>query len=122
MKRVVTPELLDSDAGIGHEIAASLGDLRRINRWFGGVRLFCKLVQTVAKRDRVNQLSLLDVAAGRADLAYEAARRLRRGGITLHLSMLDRSLSHISGACVERRFVGDAKLFSHSSETWVDRP
>ena len=108
MKRVVTPELLDSDAGTGQEIAASLGDLRRINRWFGGVRLFCKLVQTVAEREHVNELSLLDVAAGRADLPYEAARQLRRRGITLHVAALDRSVSHLSKASVERRFVGDA--------------
>ena len=37
MKRVLTPELLDTDSGTPAEVAASLGDLRRINRWFGGV-------------------------------------------------------------------------------------
>ena len=108
MQRVVTPELLDSDTGTAREIAASLSDLQRIHRWFGGVRLFCKLVETVAEREHMAEFSLLDVAAGRAELPIEAADRLRRQGITLHVSALDGSLAHIRSAGVERRFVGDA--------------
>ncbi len=49
MKRVVIPELLDSDAGTPSEIAASLSDLNRINRWFGGVATTQFLVERVAQ-------------------------------------------------------------------------
>ena len=37
MKRVVTPELLDSDSGTPVEIAAALSNLRQINRGSGGL-------------------------------------------------------------------------------------
>ena len=37
MKRIVTTEWLDSDKGTPAEVAASLADLRGINRRFGGV-------------------------------------------------------------------------------------
>ena len=37
MKRVAIAELLDTDCWHAGEVASSLGDLRRINRWFGGV-------------------------------------------------------------------------------------
>ena len=36
MRRVLVPELLDSDAGTEFEVQTALADLRRINRWFGG--------------------------------------------------------------------------------------
>ena len=37
MKRLVTPELLDTDAVPPAEVQRTLSDLRRINRWFGGI-------------------------------------------------------------------------------------
>src|SRR5207244_4860738 len=37
MRRVGTAEWLDTDSGTADEISASLADLRRVNRWFGGV-------------------------------------------------------------------------------------
>ena len=36
MRRVVVPELLDSDAGTPREVEGSLADLRMVNRFFGG--------------------------------------------------------------------------------------
>lgn len=48
MIRVPTPELLDTDAGTPSEIAASLSDLRRINRWFGGTSTTVDLIRRVA--------------------------------------------------------------------------
>ena len=49
MKRVVIPELLDTDCGTPSEVAASLGDLRRINRWFGGVTTTDEMIWRVAR-------------------------------------------------------------------------
>src|SRR5207237_8827140 len=37
MRRIATAEWLDTDSGTADEISASLADLRRVNRWFGGV-------------------------------------------------------------------------------------
>ena len=49
MKRIVTPELLDSDAGTPKEIADSLADLRGINRKFGGIGTTQAMIEHVWK-------------------------------------------------------------------------
>src|SRR5216684_7535823 len=64
MKRVVTAELLDTDSGTPAEIAASLDDLRRINRWFGGVATTEDMIRRVSQEINMSSLSLLEVAAG----------------------------------------------------------
>ena len=61
MKRVVIPELLDTDCGTPAEVAASLGDLRRINRWFGGVATTEDMIWRVARQINASSLSLLEV-------------------------------------------------------------
>src|SRR5207302_2824446 len=57
-------DLLDTDAGTPAEIAASLADLCRINRWFGGINTSEALIERVARRHGVCELSLLEIAAG----------------------------------------------------------
>jgi hypothetical protein len=59
MKRVVIPELLDSDAGTPAEIATELRDLWRINSWFGGGALASSLSSWITQRhqDRRNILA-----------------------------------------------------------------
>ena len=51
MKRVPTAELLDTDAGRPLKSQASLGDLRMINRWFGGVSTTAAMIERVARVD-----------------------------------------------------------------------
>jgi ubiquinone/menaquinone biosynthesis C-methylase UbiE len=98
MKRVPTTELLDSDAGTPAEIAASLRDLSRINRWFGGVATTEALIQQVARRLGARELSLLEIAAGSGDVPKLAAARLRRRGINVTITLLDRARSHLNGS------------------------
>ncbi len=64
MKRILTPELLDSDSGTPAEVVASLGDLRRINLWFGGVSTTEEMIRRIARETKMSSLSLLEVAAG----------------------------------------------------------
>ncbi|MCI0353531.1 MAG: methyltransferase domain-containing protein [Acidobacteria bacterium] len=94
MKRVVIPELLDIDAGTRAEVEASLADLRMVNRWFGGARVMCDLVERVAHTAGATEVSLLDVAAATGDIALTAQRRLVRGGLRLAVTLLDRATSH----------------------------
>lgn len=95
MRRVVVPEFLDTDAGTPEEIAAALRDLRRINRCFGGTSTLIALLQRVFERTGRRELSLLDVAAGPAEASIAAAARLRRRGIDVSVTVLDRALTHI---------------------------
>ena len=83
MKRTVIPELLDDDYGTAAEVASSLADLGRINRWFGGVRVLSRLVERVAERAGRRELTLLDVAGARGELPARAAASLGQRSIRL---------------------------------------
>ncbi len=106
MRRVVTPELLDSDQCPPREVEKSLYDLSRINRWFGGVATTRQLIERVAAATGKKHLSLLEVAAGFGEVPRAAARKLARQGITLDITDLDRALSHLQRGC--RALVADA--------------
>jgi len=95
MKRVNTPELLDTDDCPPEEVIASLRDMARINRWFGGVATTVELVRRVARATGVTRFSLLEVAAGLGELPEIAAQKLARDGITVDVTLLDRAASHL---------------------------
>jgi ubiquinone/menaquinone biosynthesis C-methylase UbiE len=106
MKRTVIPELLDDDGGSSPEVQSSLADLGRINRWFGGVRVLCRLVQRVAEKTGRRELSLLDVAGARGEVPARAAAQLRSKNIRLATTVLDRAISHLEPG--KRGVIGDA--------------
>lgn len=107
MRRVVIPELLDTDSGSEDEIRASLADLRRINRWFGGISTTRTLLRHVANRTGLRRMSLLEVAAGSGDVPVSAANDLARHGICVDVTLLDRSPSHLNG--YRRSLTADAR-------------
>jgi len=106
MRRTVIPELLDHDAGTPAEIEASLADLRRVNRWFGGISTTTQLVRRAAQRSGKRSLSLLEVAAASGDVPSETKARLARAGIELSCVLLDRSRCHLRNG--SPAVVGDA--------------
>lgn len=95
MRRVVIPELLDSDAGTAREIERTLADLRRINRWFGGVSTTASLLRQVAGETGRRELNVLDVGAGPGEAVLEAQRALAAEHITVRVSLLDRVATHL---------------------------
>jgi hypothetical protein len=96
MKRVATAELLDTDSGTAAEVEESLGDLRRINRWFGGVSTTADMVERVARETKRSSLSLLEVGSGSGYVPETARQRLLQRGLHLQVTVLDRVLSHLS--------------------------
>jgi ubiquinone/menaquinone biosynthesis C-methylase UbiE len=96
MKRVATTELLDNDSGTPAEVEASLGDLQRINRLFGGVATTADMVDRVARSTKRSSFSLLEVAAGSGYVPETARHRLERRGLHLQVTVLDRVPSHLS--------------------------
>src|SRR5271168_5534010 len=95
MRRLNTAEILDSDNCPPDEIAKSLRDMSRINRWFGGVATTRKLIERVAHATGRNHFSVLEVAAGFGEVPNAAAKQLARQGITLDVTHLDRVPSHL---------------------------
>jgi ubiquinone/menaquinone biosynthesis C-methylase UbiE len=106
MKRVAIAELLDTDSGTPAEVAAAIGDLRFINRWFGGVATTEDMVGRVARETNRSSLSLLEVAAGSGYVPETARQRLQPRGLHLQVTLLDRAASHLSSA--SQALAGDA--------------
>lgn len=95
MRRVVIPELLDTDSGTPAEVASALSDLRHINRWFGGIAATQSMIAQVADKFRVSSLSLLEVAAGAGYVPQAASQRMRKSGVQVQVTLLDRAHSHL---------------------------
>ncbi|HXB22808.1 MAG TPA: methyltransferase domain-containing protein [Candidatus Solibacter sp.] len=96
MKRVVVPELLDSDTGTPREVEDSLKDLQMINRRFGGAQVMSDLLHQVAVQRRLESIAWLDVAGASGDIATLAQKALGRKGVRLEPILLDRAASHLS--------------------------
>ncbi len=116
MKRVTIPELLDTDAGTPAEVAVSLADLRRVNRWFGGIRTTQAMIDRIAREQRVSSLSLLEVAAGSGDVPGMTRQRLQQRGLRLEVTLLDRAPSHLTNG--SRAVAGDALALPFSDASF----
>ena len=99
-------ELLDSDSGTPAEIVTALADLRRINRWFGGIATTQLLIEYVAQKLDVDLLSLLEVGAGSGYVPEATRQRLQNRGLRLEVTLLDRAPSHLING--NKAVVGDA--------------
>ena len=97
MKRVVVPELLDTDAGTPREVETSLLDLRSFNRWLGGIRVMSSLLRRVARQRGLKELSWVDVAGSEGYVATLTQRSLVRSGTILKPVILDRAATHLGG-------------------------
>lgn len=117
MKRTVISELLDSDAGTQSEIATSLSDLNRINRWFGGVATTQFLVEQVARELGAKSLSVLEVAAGAGAVPAAVATVLAQTGVQVKVALLDRAASHLKNGN-RRAVAGDALALPFSGASF----
>jgi hypothetical protein len=106
MKRAIIAELLDSDSGTPAEIVMALADLRRINRWFGGVATTQSMIEYVAQKLDASSLSLLEVAAGSGYVPEATRQRLQNRGVWLDVTLLDRAPSHLING--NKAVAGDA--------------
>ncbi|HXM61916.1 MAG TPA: methyltransferase domain-containing protein [Terriglobales bacterium] len=95
MKRVVIPELLDTDAGTPAEVATALSDLRHINQWFGGIGATQSMTAKITQKIGSNSLSLLEVAAGAGYVPQAVSARMQKLGVEVRITLLDRARSHL---------------------------
>jgi len=80
-------ELLDGPLDDPAALAANLRDLRRVNRWLGGVALSVAGVDALAAHRE--HLTLLDVGTGGADIPMALIERARRRGRRLRVVGID---------------------------------
>jgi ubiquinone/menaquinone biosynthesis C-methylase UbiE len=108
MLRVSTPEILDSGSCPHVEAKASLRDICRMNRWFGGVSTTRSLITRVSAGTGQREFTVLEVAAGFGQVPRAAGRQLARRGITLDITDLDLVPSHLERG--HRALAGNAMV------------
>ncbi len=98
MRRVCSTELLDEDVGTPREIAVSLDDLWRINRWLGGVSGCLRLLLRAMAAKQLRHARILDVGAGDGRMAARLKSELAARNIHVDIQTLDRRVSRFRGA------------------------
>lgn len=116
MKRTVESELLDGDCGTPAEIAGALADLRRVNRWFGGVTTSERLVERVVNESALRHFELLDVGSGSGDVPLALVRRFERRGVRLSATLLDQHGTHLPQLATA--VIGDALSLPFPPESY----
>lgn len=89
LSRERIPELMDEPAVDSAELARSLADLRGANRWLGGTRVVIRELAPILRRLRGEEIRLLDVGTGSADLPLAVARWAAGEGIRLRVVATD---------------------------------
>lgn len=87
LPRATNSEFLDLPAAHAHDLPENLRDIRRLNRWFGGTSLALRYLRSFGAG--LEELSVLDVATGSADIPVAAWHDATRRGVRLHLTALD---------------------------------
>lgn len=100
MRQQLAQELLDEDAGTPQEIERSLAELGWINRHLGGLSSWRQLLRAAGATGST-AATLLDVGAGRGEVAGFLAQQLRAQAV-----QLDRRVSHLGPS--GWRVAGDA--------------
>src|SRR5690242_13964891 len=96
MRRIIRPELLDSDQATEREVQTSLTDLQRINRWFGGYSTTRFLLRRALSRMHGQIISILDVGSATGDGPRRLSNALPNRSV--NFTLLDRDLTHFNGA------------------------
>lgn len=86
-------ELLDQPGNDPAQLAGNLADLRRVNRWLGGVKLTLAGLERLAGELRSgDELRVLDVATGAADIPVAMANWAEQRGLRTHILATDRNV------------------------------
>lgn len=88
-KRIYEEEMLDAGEGTDDDVAKSLSDLRRINRFLGGRKVVLRAISSCLDGARGESVSLLDVGTGSADIPMAVAARCKSLGLQTFIAAVD---------------------------------
>jgi SAM-dependent methyltransferase len=115
LARAAGRELMDEPAQDRAELARSLGDLRRVNRWLGGTRVVLHHLEALFARHPRPSYRLLDVATGAGDIPVQVARWARERDVQVeivasdnHATTLALAREHVAGYPAVRVAEADA--------------
>lgn len=87
-KRIYEEELLDAGEGTDDDVARSLADLRRINRFLGGKKVVLGALSKCLDETREG-VTLLDVGTGSADIPIAVVELCRLRGLKTFVAAVD---------------------------------
>lgn len=90
LKKVHSEELLDRADIAERDIRTNLEDIRRINRYLGGIRVVRDFLRDELHSAPLRDASLLDVGTGSADIPVAMQRWCRGRGVNLRVVAADR--------------------------------
>ena len=88
-KRIYEEEMLDAGEGTDKDVAHSLSDLRRINRFLGGRKVILRALAHCLDDASSREVSLLDVGTGSADIPMAVADDCHRRGLESFIAAVD---------------------------------
>ena len=91
MKRIVVGEIMDSPTLDRVEHVRALAGLRRVNEVSNAVECMLRPIVGMARRAGLREIRMLDVACGGGDVPIGVVVAAGRAGITIHLTLTDRS-------------------------------
>lgn len=80
---------MDAGQGTDDDVARSLGDLRRINRFLGGKRVVLEAIADCLDAASPPEVSLLDVGTGSADIPMAVAASRAKLGLETFIAAVD---------------------------------
>ena len=91
MKRTVVDEIMDSPTLDRGEHVRALAGLGRVNEVSGAVECMVRPIVGMARRAGLREISMLDVACGGGDVPIGVAVAAREAGVSVRLTLTDRS-------------------------------
>jgi len=105
-RRIVTPEIMDSPDIEEAAHLEALQGLARINRASGTVGRISQPIVLMAKHERLDRVSVMDVACGGGDVPIGVVLAAKNHGIQVDLTLMDRSPTALATASRAAAAVG----------------
>ena len=120
IQRRITAEIMDGPNVEASDHALALEGLRRINAASKAAVHMARPIVDHARREKLGQLSMLDIACGGGDVPVGIALLARHAGIEIDLTLLDRSSTalKLAATAAERAGVSCRCVQADLMEAW----
>ena len=106
LARTMVDERMDDPHLPAADHAAALRGLRRINAFSSTARQISRPILSLARKENMKRISLMDIACGGADVPVRVARILQDAGIAVDLTLLDCSETALAIAAENAKSAG----------------
>ncbi|HYH81637.1 MAG TPA: methyltransferase domain-containing protein [Longimicrobium sp.] len=123
LPRAAGAERMDEPGQDPRQLAVSLADLRRVNRWLGGTRVVLRHLAGLVERHPREHYRILDVATGSGDIPLQIARWADEEGLDVdvvatdnHETTLELAREHVDHELSVRAAFADARRLPFADE------